>query len=157
MDKGSTEPIGGLFSLIFAFIIIVVGAVIIVNFTGSSAPERNSFNDFAGKIEAMCAESRASTTSSFILNLPRSGEKGKIYSKIHMSDSKAELMYCEGLGAGCSNAGTNIKTKQINCPTGIRLDDCWINAPNETIVVTIKKDSNQITLEEGEGVYCGID
>jgi len=117
-------------------------------------PELTALNDFKVAVEKVCAPG-GPTAFSTPLYLPKLDESN--YFKLHMAGGTAEVYKCSNLGsAGCSDS-EKIKSKGLNCTSDILFDNCWIEAPQESLQITVLKNITTKTISLNKttiGVYC---
>lgn len=149
MGKGTAATIIFEIAIIVTFLIVFLYAF--SSFAGG-APESQALNDFKSSVENVCKEGSVTATS-VTLNLPKTDSK---VFKLHMVGGQVEAYKCSNLGsAGCSDA-EKTKTAILNCSSEIKFANCWIDAPHESVQITILKNisTKTVSLGQAAGVYC---
>jgi hypothetical protein len=136
--------------IIIVILLLFVFLPLVSNIIGATNEQR-ALNDLKEAIEKVC--STTSTNLSLSLYLPKTDSK---YVKLHMANGIVEVYRCSNLGSsGCENA-EKIKYKGLNCPPNLYFNDCWVEAPKESLQIAVIKNTttNTISINATTGVYC---
>lgn len=160
--SGSFFPNGkkGLVEVIFWVVIMIIILLVAYKFLSSflgTTPELQAFGNFKETVETVCATG-GPTAIGTSLYLPKTeNTPGNFeYIRLHMAGSQVEVYKCSNIGGTGCNDASKIKSKVLNCPNDITIANCWVDAPTESVQVTIMKDvlAKTVSLNKTAGVYC---
>jgi len=143
----------GVVEVIFWIAIIIIVLFVFFKFMSSFAeatPELQALNDFKDVVEKVCADG-GPTVQSVSLYLPKADDS---YFKVHMAGGQVEVYKCSGISfLGCTE---KVKSKGLNCPSDIKISNCWAGSLKESTYVTVLKNiaTKTVSLNQTEGVSC---